>query len=191
MPEYRRMDAPGGTFFLTWVTQDRRPVLQSAKNVARLRAAVAEVKQRHPFEVLGAVILPDHVHFLWELPSGDGDFSKRVGMVKVAFTRAGRATGKDGPTGSRSRERHREAGIWQRRFWEHTIRDENDLAAHMDYIHYNPVKHGLASCPHAWPYSSFGKWVSEGRYDRDWACCCGGRTVSAPCFDAIADRVGE
>jgi len=191
MPEYRRMDAPGGTFFLTWVTHDRRPLLQSADNVARLRAAVAEVKQRYPFEVSAAVILPDHVHSIWELPAGDSNFSRRVGMIKVAFTRALGLTARNGATPSKSRQRHREAAVWQRRFWEHTIRDEDDLAAHMDYVHYNPVKHGLASCPHAWPYSSFAKWVSEGRYDRDWACCCGGRTVSVPCFDAIADRVGE
>jgi putative transposase len=116
MPEYRRMDAPGGTFFLTWVTHDRRPLLQSAGNVKRLRAAVAEVKQQHPFEVSAAVILPDHVHFLWELPPGDSDFSKRVGMIKVAFTRALGLTARDGVTRSKSRQHHREASVWQRRF---------------------------------------------------------------------------
>ena len=185
------MDAPGGTFFLTWVTYQRRPLLRSAENLARFRLAVSDVRQRHPFEILAAVILPDHVHFLWELPPGDGDFSKRVGLIKTRLTRSLDATERGAAPVSGSRRRHRESSVWQRRFWEHTIRDERDFEAHMDYIHYNPVRHELAACPHAWRYSSFHRWVREGRYDADWACCCDGRHVSPPRFDAIADHVGE
>jgi putative transposase len=185
------MDAPGGTFFLTWVTYERRPILRSPASVARLRSAVAEVRQAHPFEILGAVILPDHVHFLWELPAGDGDFSKRVGLIKTRFTRSLDAARVVAGDLSDSRRRHRERAVWQRRFWEHTVRDDCDFEAHIDYIHYNPVRHGLASCPHAWPYSSFHRWVREGRCDADWACSCGGRYVSSPRFDEIAGRVGE
>jgi putative transposase len=211
------MDAPGGTFFLTWVTYERRLVLRSVENVARLGSAIAEVKRIRPFEIIAAVILPDHVHFLWDLPEGDSDYSRRVGMIKVWFTRSlqgmepgmGNVSkiigGRCPPYGlsetvggrctphnlSYSRRRHRESTVWQRRFWEHTIRDDRDFATHMDYIHYNPVKHELAACPHAWAYSSFHHWVREGYYDTDWACCCAGRRVSPPSFDEIAERVGE
>jgi putative transposase len=191
MPEYRRMHLPGGVFFLTWVTYERRPLLRSVLNVSRLRSAVAEVRRRKPFEILGAVILPDHVHLLWELPPGDGDFSTRVGMIKRQFTRSLGAAGRGEGNRSDSRRRHRESALWQRRFWEHTIRDDRDFATHMDYIHYNPVRHGCVSCPHAWPYSSFHRWVREGHYDADWACCCQGRRVSPLRFDEIAARVGE
>ena len=143
------MDAPGGTFFLTWVTHDRRPILRAPTAVDKLRLSVAEVKQEHPFEIQGAVILPDHVHFLWELPAGDGDFSKRVGLIKARFTRAFDGIPSCAENICNSRRRHRERAVWQRRFWEHTIRDERDFETHMDYIHYNPVRHGLAACPHA------------------------------------------
>lgn len=185
------MDAPGGTFFLTWVTYERQPMLRSVESVARFREAVAEVKQCLPFEVLGAVILPDHVHFLWELPPDEGDFSKRVGMIKRRFTLRLDPAKRRVRNVSDSRRQHRESAIWQRRFWEHTIRDDRDFATHMDYIHYNPVKHGWASCPHEWPYSSFHRWVREGHYDVQWACCCDGRRVSPLHFDEIAERVGE
>ena len=195
MPEYHRMFAPGGTFFLTWVTHLRRPILGTDGNVVAFRAAVANVKRDLPFTILAAVILPDHVHFLWELPPGDTNYSKRIGMIKVNFTRAVTVKTHDFPCAnvsqSPSRRRHRESCIWQRRFWEHTIRDDRDFANHMDYIHYNPVKHGHVSCPHAWPYSSFHRWVREDRYFADWACCCLGHPVTPPRFDEIAERVGE
>ncbi len=185
------MDAPGGTFFLTIVTYERTPLFADRVNAALLRSVVAAVKRERPFAIPGAVILPDHLHFMWELPAGDGDFSTRVGLVKARFTKALRGYPAAHGEVSRSRRRHREGSVWQRRFWEHTVRDEGDFEAHMDYIHYNPVKHGVARCPHAWPHSSFHRWVRAGRYPPDWCCTCAGRAVRSPCFDEIAGRVGE
>ena len=191
MPEYRRMDAPGGTFFLTLVTYERAPLFTERANVELLRMIIASVQRERPFVFPGAVILPDHLHFIWELPVGDTDFSTRIGLLKAGFTKALDDQPATRGRVSVSRRRHRERSVWQRRFWEHTIRDEEDLETHMDYMHYNPVKHGLARCPHAWPYSSFHHWVRAGRYPADWCCTCAGRTVAPPSFDHITDRVGE
>jgi putative transposase len=191
MPEYRRMDAPGGTFFLTLVTYERTPLFTERTNVELPRTIIGSVQRERPFAFPGAVILPDHLHLIWELPAGDTDFSTRVGLLKARFTKA---LGDQPATRGRvsaSRRRHRERFVWQRRFWEHTIRDEEDFETHMDYMHYNPVKHGLARCPHAWPYSSFHHWVRAGRYPADWCCTCAGPTVAPPEFDHITDRVGE
>jgi putative transposase len=172
MREYIRMDAPGGTFFFTLVTFERRPILAGPERVVALRAAFRSVRAAHPFELLGAVVLPDHVHLVIELPPHDADFSTRIALIKRYFTHALTPAEIGEPSPSSSRRRRRERSIWQRRFWEHTIRDERDLEAHMDYIHYNPVKHGHAGCPHAWPWSSFARWVRAGRYPPDWACSC-------------------
>ena len=109
------------------------------------------LRRERPVDVLAAVIMPDHIHFIWELPPDDHDFSKRVGRLKVLFTRSLPPTADIRRAESLSRLAHREAAVWQRRFWEHTIRDEHDFRRHLDYIHYNPVKHGLATCPHSWP----------------------------------------
>jgi putative transposase len=125
-----------------------------------------------------------------ELPSGDSDFSTRVGKIKSRFTRQlGDAV--DPMTLSASRSKRHERAVWQRRFWEHTIRDDRDLEAHVESIHYNPVKHGHASCPHAWAHSSFHRWVRKGRCRVDWACTCNGRCVKPPNFGAMAKTVGE
>jgi putative transposase len=198
MPEYRRMTAPGGTFFLTLVTYERRPLLRAATTVDLLRKTMACVRQERPFALHGAIVMPDHLHLLCELPAGDTDFSTRIGMIKARFTQALRTENGVGwalPTittpESASRLKHRESAVWQRRFWEHTIRDDDDFAAHMDYIHYNPVKHALATCPHQWPYSSFHRWVREGRYAPDWQCSCEQRIVKPPAFERIANTVGE
>jgi putative transposase len=191
MPEYRRMTAPSGTFFLTLVTYERKPLFRAATAVALLRRTMALVREERPFILRGAVILPDHLHLLCELPGGDADFSTRVGLVKARFTRAVLAETGANADVCASRRRHRERAIWQRRFWEHTIRDDGDFGARMEYIHYNPVKHGLATCPHAWPYSSFHRWVREGRYAADWQCTCGQRSVHAPRFERIAATGGE
>jgi putative transposase len=187
MADYRRAAQPGGTFFFTIVTHRRQPLFADAGNVERLRAAVLAVMNERPFNFLAGVVLPDHAHYLWTLPPGDGDFSTRIGRMKVLFTKS--LVGWAPPTTSRSESRikHRDADIWQRRFWEHTIRDQDDLNRHLDYIHYNPVKHGLTMCPHAWPTSSFDKWVANARYDRDWCCQCNGRTIDPPDFSWASD----
>lgn len=191
MPEYHRAYVPGGTFFLTLVTFERQRLLAEPDNAARLRRALAAVKRERPFQAIAAAVMPDHIHFVWTLPDGDGDFSSRVGRLKVLFTRSlGESHAQRAGT-SRSRLRHRERNIWQRRFWEHAIRDERDLERHVDYLHYNPVKHGLVSCPHLWPHSSFTRWVRRGAYAPNWCCVCEGRASSFPDFSDISETVGE
>ena len=167
---------PGGTFFLTVVTHDRWPLLASAESVALLRSAIALVQADQPFTFDAGVVLPDHAHWRWTLPDGDADFSKRVGRIKATFTES---------------LPDRPAAVWQPRFWEHTVRDEADRNRLLDYLHYNAVKHGHASCPHGWPYSSFDRFVRDGFYEPDWCCRCDGRLVRPPNFDVLAAVVGE
>jgi len=191
MPEYRRAYAPGGSFFLTIVTYNRAPLFANPVSVAKLRDAMLTVKNERPFEITAAVILPDHLHLTWGLPPDDANLAARVGRFKILATRSIR--GEDPPMQpiSASRVRHRERDVWQRRFWEHQLRDELDFEQHMAYIHYNPVKHGLASCPHEWPFSSFGRWVRRGAYPADWCCGCGEVIPRPPAFDDIVATVGE
>jgi putative transposase len=191
MSNYRRVFIPGGTFFFTLVTYNRQPIFSNPENVSRLRCAIAQVKAEMPFDIVGAVVLPDHLHFIWKLPTGDRNYSKRVGRLKVLFTQSLRGERALPQNVSISRRKHRESNVWQRRFWEHTIQDEEDFEMHLNYIHYNPVKHGLVSCPHLWSSSSFHSWVRTGGYDSQWCCVCGGKQPRIPNFDAIADRVGE
>ncbi|ACK68829.1 conserved hypothetical protein [Gloeothece citriformis PCC 7424] len=191
MPNYRRLYIPGGTFFFTLVTYHRQPHFSSSENVAKLRQAVAMVKKQMPFEILGAVILPDHIHFLWTLPEKDFNYSKRIGRIKVLFTHALRNQNNLPENISNSRKKHRESNVWQRRFWEHTLQQEEEIEIYLNYIHYNPVKHGLVSCPHLWPYSSFQTWVGKKAYSFDWACICHRQKVLIPNFDLIIDKVGE
>jgi putative transposase len=180
MPNYRRAYRPGGTFFLTIVTYERRPTFAEHGQVERLRLALKQVMREAAFQIPAAVVLPDHVHFLWSLPRGDTDFSRRVGRMKVLFTRSLDAAETTQAHLSDSRRRHRESDVWHRRFWEHAIEDEDDFENHLNYIHYNPVKHGLVACPHLWPHSSFARWVRSGLYPGDWGCCCDGRQPQMP-----------
>lgn len=136
------------------------------------------------------MVLPDHLHTIWTLPCGDDGFSRRIGFLKKEFTKAWLARGGHEQSRSESQLDHRRRGVWQRRFWEHVIRDDSDFAAHVEYIHYNPVKHGLAKCPHAWPWSSFHRHIRLGVYSNNWACSCGGSFLS-PDFEAIEKSVGE
>lgn len=175
MPQYRRVYLPGGTFFLTIVTYNRNPLFANPENIARLRNAVATTRAEMPFEITAAVVLPDHLHFLWTLPPTDSNYSQRIGRLKVLFTQSLRGKQALPQNVSISRRKRRESDVWQRRFWEHTIRDQADWSNHLDYVHYNPVKHGLVSCPHLWQYSSFHRWVQLGKYGADWRCCCGGK----------------
>ena len=167
MPNYRRVYIPGSAVFLTWVTYRRSPLFNEPRNINLLRRAIQQTKREAPFEIVAAAVLPDHLHFIWTLPTEDSNYSKRVGRIKVLFTRALRGTNAAPTKLSDSRRKHRESDDWQRRFWEHTIRSDEGLPAYLDYVHYNPVKHGLASCPHFWQHSSFSKWVAEGHYRSD------------------------
>ena len=191
MSQYRRSYVPGGVFFLTLVTYRRIPLFSEVENISRLQKAIAKMRQEKPFDITAAVVLPDHLHFIWTLPPNDSDYSQRVSRLKVLFTRSLREKSAFSVEISASRRKHRESDVWQRRFWEHTIRDEDDLHKHLDYIHYNPVKHGLVSCPHLWTYSSFDKWVKAGRYQLDWGCRCGGNLPQVPDFRELEDKVGE
>ncbi len=163
MPDYRRNRVPGGTYFFTVNLLDRRSDLLVAR-IDVLRGAVRDVRVRAPFHIDAWVVLPDHIHCLWTLPEGDADFPGRWQAIKIAFSRALPATEPRSPVQRRRRER----GIWQRRYWEHTIRDERDYAIHMDYIHFNSVKHGLAPTPAEWPFSTFHDCVRRGLYPLEW-----------------------
>ena len=164
MTNYRRNFVPGGSFFFTVNLADRRSRLLT-EHVGLLRTAFRDTRARHPFAIEAIVILPDHLHAIWTLPEGDADFARRWRLIKSAFSRGL-------PHGERisaSRLAKGERGIWQRRYWEHTLRDEGDLARHVDYIHFNPVKHGHVSRVQDWPYSSFSRMVRLGVYPADWA----------------------
>jgi putative transposase len=163
MTNYRRNFVPGGGYFFTVNLADRRLRLLT-DHVALLRAAFRETRAGHPFSIEAIVILPDHLHAIWTLPDGDADFSSRWRLVKSTFSR-GLAYGE---RISSSRVGKGERGIWQRRFWEHTLRDESDFARHVDYIHFNPVKHGHVRRVSDWPYSSFHRMVRLGVYPEDW-----------------------
>lgn len=191
MPNYRRAFVPGGTFFFTLVTYRRARFL--CDDLAReiLHKSIIACRRRHPFDIDAMVLLPDHLHALWTLPEGDGDFSTRFGLLKKTFTEQWLAAGGWEGTISPSRKSNRRRGVWQRRFWEHTIRDRDDLNLHLHYIHYNPVKHGLASCPHAWPYSTFERLVATNVYPSDWACCCAGSPVEPPDFTGLDQTAME
>ena len=162
MSNYRRADVKGGIFFFTVVLADRSSNLLVAE-IGRLRKTYRTVQERHPFETIAICILPDHIHALWALPEGDRDFAGRWSRIKSGFSR-----GIDTQARSQSKIRKREKGIWQRRYWEHTIRDEADLERHVDYIHFNPVKHGHAMRVSDWPHSSFHRFVARGLLAPDW-----------------------
>lgn len=164
--EYRRVFIPGGTYFFTLVTYHRLPIFTSPGAVEELRKAFRYTMARMSFTIVASVILPEHMHFIWTLPQESSDFSTRWRLIKSHFSRN---WGKQIPsTIDPSRLRKKERDIWQRRFWEHLIRDEADLTRHIEYIHYNPVKHGLVTSPGKWKYSSFAKYVGEEIYTPDW-----------------------
>lgn len=155
MPYYRRRFIPGGTYFFTVNLLDRRDDLLT-REIEKLRAAWGYAARRHPFETVAAVVLPDHLHCVWRLPSEDHDFSTRWRLIKTEFSRV-LSRSKDAETKRRPGER----GIWQRRFWEHLIRDEDDLERHVNYIHFNPVKHSHVLDPDDWLYSTWHDWKKE------------------------------
>ena len=163
MTNYRRNRLAGGTYFFT-VTIAERHLDMLVKHVQHLNAALRNEHQRAPFMNLAFVALPDHLHAIWRLPQGDSDYSNRWRRIKAGFSRALPLDERV----STSRETKGERGIWQRRFWEHTVRDEDDLQLHLDYVHFNPVKHGLVSRVLDWPHSTFHEYVRRGAYQSDW-----------------------
>jgi putative transposase len=160
---YRRSSTAGGLWFFTVNLENRNEDLLT-RNVDVLREVMRGVRRAHPFSVVAMVVLPEHLHAIWRLPPGDSDFPLRWSLIKAGFSRRIDA----GEQVSASRLARRERGIWQRRYWEHQIRDESGLARHVDYIHFNPVKHGWVRAPAEWPHSSFGRYVAEGMLPADW-----------------------
>jgi putative transposase len=185
MPQYRRAFRPGGTFFLTVVTENRAPILTTPSARFNLHTAIDTCRATRPFTIDAIVLLHDHWHLLLTLPTGDADYSTRIAAIKANFTRHHLATGGHEQRRSASRLKWRRRGVWQRHFWEHEIRDPTDYERHFDYILYNPVKHGLARCPHSWPYSSFTQATSHNLYPVHWQCHCDQRTPMPPNFDAL------
>jgi len=164
MTQYRRQFRQGGTYFFTVNIADRsQPLL--TQHIHELRQAFISVRHEHPFTQDAVIILPDHLHAIWTLPPGDSDFSTRWKKIKARFSRALPITSST----SSSRQNKGERNIWQRRFWEHIIRDDLNYQRHVDYIHYNPVKHGYCTQVKDWPYSSFHRFVTAGIYTEDWA----------------------
>jgi putative transposase len=168
MSRYRRSLLAGGTYFFTVVMYRRQSILCDEILRTALRAAIESVRINRPFTIDAWVLLPDHLHCIWTLPEMDTDFSTRWMMIKRKVSLACSAHYRRADWITSSKQKHRESTIWQRRFWEHQIRDETDYAHHLDYLHYNPVKHGLVSQVKNWPYSSFHRHVERGIYDEEW-----------------------
>lgn len=165
MPNYRRAWYPGGTYFFTVNLLRRHNNDLLIRKIDTLRQVVQSVKQHHPFNIHAWVVSPNHLHCVIELPSGDSDFPLRWRLIKLEFSKKTPYTERR----SEVRLKRGERGIWQRRCWEHLIRNDADYRAHIDYVHINPVKHGLVPRVRDWPYSTFHRLVRKGIYPHDWA----------------------
>jgi len=155
-------------YFFTVVAFGRRHVMTRPAFRRALRDALLTTRSERRFEIVGMVLLPDHLHCLWQLAESDADFSTRWRLVKTRVTQALRAAGWQVESQTASRRRSNECNIWHRRFWEHLVRDDNDFGRHLDYIHYNPVKHGYVKRPADWPFSTFHRYVRQEWYTKDW-----------------------
>lgn len=164
MTHYRRARFPGGCYFFTVVTCRRRAILTSPLGRDCLRRAWKDVQAQQPFMTVALCLLPDHLHCIWQLPADDADYSSRWAGIKSRFTHLWLTGGGTELNQSRSRQKKRERGIWQRRFWEHQLRDWEDLAAHVRYVHFNPVKHGFVEYPGDWAWSTYEKYNKGGFY---------------------------
>ncbi|MBU1211116.1 MAG: transposase [Alphaproteobacteria bacterium] len=164
MPNYRRTLIPGGSYFFTVNLLDRKDDLL-VREVAHLRQSFSRAKRRHPFRMDAIVILPDHLHAVITLPDGDSDFPKRWRLIKTYFSRLI----PNSEARSDVRRRRNERGIWQRRYWEHFLRDERDFIRHVEYCYFNPVKHKLVEYPRDWKHSTFHRDVRCGRMTPDWS----------------------
>ncbi len=163
MVQYRRNQVPGGTYFFTVTLRNRRATTL-VDNIDTLRMAFHQTRSKRPFVIDAIVVLPDHLHAIWTLPAEDDDYAGRWRSIKSQFTHA-----LDGSGVSLAKNSKGEYALWQRRYWEHTIRDETDLARHVDYIHFNPVKHGWVERVQDWPHSSFHRFVKQGHCPQNWA----------------------
>ncbi len=169
MSYYRRSSMAGCTYFFTLVSYKRQTILCDEPVRQALRKAIKNTQNKYPFRIDAWVLLPDHLHCIWTLPDNDKDYSKRWSMIKRKVSIDCANSYKKNALLTSSKIKHRESTIWQRRFWEHRIRDQNDFSRHFDYIHYNPVKHGLCKKPDEWQYSTLHRYVRKGVYPVDWA----------------------
>jgi putative transposase len=167
MSRYRR-NRIGRTYFFTVVTDRRQPILTTDLGRHALRKSFIEVRHELPFDIVAIELLPDHLHTIWDFPPGETDYSTRWKHIKTKFTKIWRRQDGAMMPRSESRLKRRELGVWQRRFFEHTCRDECDLKRCVDYLHVNPLKHGLVERVRDWPWSSFHRYVSMGEYPIDW-----------------------
>ena len=164
MRSYRRVRIKGGTYFFTLTLAERGGNDLLVRHISALRSAFRQTLADHPVAIEAIAVLPDHLHCIWRLPAGDDDFPTRWRLIKSRFSRQIPAAERI----SDSRARRAERGLWQRRYWEHVIRGEQDYQRHMDYIHYNPVKHGYVDDPKDWPFSSLQRLIGQGVYETDW-----------------------
>ena len=168
MPNYRRFNVSGGSYFITQITYQRETWLCSNIGRKALREAIENVRQKYPFSIEAFVLLPDHFHCLWTLPLDDGNISVRLRLIKTYITKNYQQELGINLAISQSRQKRKESNLWQRRFWEHLIRNDKDFASHCDYIHYNPVHHGFCNNPQDWQYSSIHRFIDQGIYPPDW-----------------------
>lgn len=166
--DYRRWFVKGGTYFFTVVTYGRRRILTSEPGRRFLRESVRSVQDDHPFRLIATVLLPDHWHLVMQLPQGDDGYSPRMQLIKRRFTERWLGAGLSEARVTESQRRRNERGVWQVRFWEHSVRDAQDLEHCCDYVHWNPRKHDLVTRVSDWPWSSFHRFVAEGWYPADW-----------------------
>jgi putative transposase len=188
MPNYRRARVPGGSYFFTLVVDGRRKLFSNSAARALLGSVLRRCQNRRPFRINAIVLLPDHLHAIWTLPPNDADYSTRWNWIKGEFTGEWIQIGGSESPISEARRNEGRRGIWQPRFWEHTLETEDDFERHFDYIHYNPVKHGYVKCPRDWECSSFHRLVKEGVLPEHWACWSDGRILD---FTDIDHTVGE
>ena len=172
MPDYRRVKIKGATYFFTLVTYKRQKLFLTEDKRDLFLDSLQYVQNYHPFTLTAYCILQDHIHLIWEMPTDDANYSMRIGEIKRRFSKKFAAHFGSPKKLRPNQVKRREAGIWQPRFWEHYIRDEDDLSRHIDYVHYNPVKHGLVQQVSDWPSSSFMGYVRQGFYQQDWGQGC-------------------
>ena len=163
MVNYRRSFVFGGTFFFTVTLRNRKSTIL-VDHINLLKDAFQTIKTQHPFQTKAYVILPDHLHMIWQLPQGDSNYSQRWKKIKTLFSKSVHKSGLP-----LMKTKHNEFYLWQRRFWEHAIRDEKDFENHFNYIHYNPIKHGLVESLHQWPHSSFHHYLHVGKLSENWS----------------------
>jgi len=168
MSNYIRAKIKGGTYFFTLITFNRRPLFNEELARICLRSSFKETREKYPFKIDAICLLPDHLHCIWTLPKHDENFSIRWSMIKgrfsIQYLKKGGIDGKR----NKSRSKKGEAALWQRRFWEHCIRDNEDMNKHIDYIHYNPVKHRYVKKPFDWEWTSFHKYLKINKYSPEW-----------------------